>query len=108
VSKFQRKPWGDLPVIIKYEVNTMRFVWFVVVAVASWFFGIIGWAQIIGSIQHAKERSRGATIYTIVIWLVLFGLATLAVVLWLKRFWMVYLGGMAVALIRMLTVGRIE
>ncbi len=46
----------------------MKLVLFIVILVASWFIGLYGWAQIIGSIQNAKSRGTQMTLLTILIW----------------------------------------
>lgn len=56
----------------------MKYVWLVVMFIASWGIGVLGFTQILGSIQHARRRGAGVTIFTILLWLaILIGIAFL-------------------------------
>ena len=46
----------------------MGFILIVVVAIASYFIGVFGFAQIIGSLQNLQARGIAATLLTLLIW----------------------------------------
>lgn len=79
----------------------------IIVLVISWFVGLFGWAQIIGSIQHRKERGI-MTIVTILLWVaILFGIYALCsrfVPGHMKAFYI----GQVISLIQILLQGRIN
>ena len=86
----------------------MKILWMIVIAAVAWFIGIVGWAQIIGSIQHASERGRNATMSTIIVWVVIFGVLTAAVYFFLRKYFIAYLIGLGISMIRILFAGRVE
>lgn len=46
---------------------------FIVIMVVTWFVGVFGWAQIIGSLQNIKQRGLGMTLVTVTIWCAIMG-----------------------------------
>lgn len=86
----------------------MKILWMIVIAAVAWFIGIVGWAQIIGSIQHASERGRKATMSTIIVWVVIFGVLTAAVYFFLRKYFIAYLIGLGISMIRILFAGRVS
>lgn len=79
-----------------------------IVAFVSYFLGVFGWAQIIGSFQHWKVRGTKASIITITLWSVILAAATLAVVKWLRAYLLVYGIVMGIALIMILGSGKMR
>ena len=86
----------------------MKYVWMVVVGWIAWYIGIWGWAQIIGSFQHARERGTKLTLCTLAIWIVLLGTISAFVFFVLNTYFIAYLIGLGIALIKMLCIGKIE
>lgn len=50
----------------------MNFVLFLVVAFLSLLIGVCGFAQIVGSLQNVKMRGMGLTLFTVVLWCLIF------------------------------------
>lgn len=81
----------------------------IVVAVIGLIVGVFGWAQIIGSIQHASERGAGKTLATIIIWAVILGaVAFLFMNVVLTGHVKALLIGYAISLILVLAQGKVE
>ena len=81
----------------------------IVVAVIGLIVGVFGWAQIIGSIQHASERGAGMTLATIIIWTVILGaVALLFMNVVLTGHVKALLVGYAISLILVLAQGKVE
>ena len=85
----------------------MFFAWLGVIVV-SLLLGIFGWSQIVGSIQHARERHGLATFLTIIIWLAILTGGALLVIFVLPKFLWGMIGGYGASLIAVLLSGRIR
>lgn len=46
---------------------------FIVIMIITWFVGVFGWAQIVGSLQNVKQRGIAMTLFTISIWCLIMG-----------------------------------
>ena len=80
-----------------------------IVGVIGWVVGLFGWAQIIGSVQHAHERGPVMTCVTIVLWIVI--LAVLAGLFWkvfLTDYISSFLIGYAISFVMILLHGNVE
>lgn len=86
----------------------MKIILFIVVLVLSYLFGVWGFCQIIGSIQHRFERSVRATVLTILIWIaILTGVFFLARAFFHNQMTAYYIGT-GVSLLMTLLSGRIQ
>lgn len=75
---------------------------------AGYFIGIWGWAQIIGSIQQFQNRGPKASFATILIWVILIGVATALVYFLLPKYLISYLVGLGIGLVNILISGKIR
>ena len=89
--------------------NMGATVTMILVGIAGWVIGLFGWAQIIGSIQHAAERGATKTFITIVLWIVI--LAVFAGLFWkvfLTDYITAFLIGYAISLVMILMHGNVD
>lgn len=80
----------------------------IVTIVLSFLVSLFGFSQIIGSAQHASVRPIGATIFTIVLWLVILLVVAILVHLYFSKFAVSYYIGTGAGLLATLFSGRIE
>ena len=85
-----------------------KIVTTIVVGYLTYFLGLFGWTQIVGSIQKWKVRGAKASMMTITLWTVIFAAVTLVIVKWLPDYRWPYKIGMGIALILILGAGEIE
>lgn len=86
----------------------MKYVLMIVFGVIGWFVGILGWAQIVGSIQQFRNRGPAASMYTIILWAILLGGATAIVFFLLRKYLVAYLIGLGIGLVQILFAGEIK
>ncbi len=84
----------------------MTIFLYIIIAVAAWFIGNWGWAQIVGSLQNIKARPN--LIVTIIIWLVILFAGYLLLAKLLPKYVISLLIGYAVALVIILFQGKIR
>lgn len=64
----------------------MGFIIFVVVLFLSFMLGTFGFAQVIGTLKYWRNFKLGSAIFTIVLWIIILGLAAMAVIAWLSDY----------------------
>ena len=80
----------------------MYGIWASLAVFISYFTGIVGWAQLVGSIRYRKVRGPKLTALTVLVWLVIFAAFTAAVYFLLSRVFVAYLVGLAISLVAIL------
>lgn len=86
----------------------MFYLWFVLIAFGSYLIGAWGFPQIVGSLQYARLRGPGLTLFTIVVWLAILAAAAVCVHLWLFPYRVGYYIGTALSFFATLGAGKIE
>ena len=82
----------------------MYYVILVIIGYLSWFFGVLSFCQIIGSI---RTRQNGF-LATILIWLALIGIVSVLVHSFLSNYFIGYLVAMSLSFIKVLFLDKIE
>ena len=86
----------------------MTYILFIVVLAVSFFVGVFGFSQIIGSLQNIRVRGIGLSLFTIILW----GGILASTFLLMKRFFpdnaLAYYIGMGVSFVSVLTQGKIQ
>lgn len=85
----------------------MEIVYFILVAVGAWIFGVFGWAQIIGALQNLSTRGPKMLI-TLLIWLVIIGTTLFLILKFLPAKIWAWVIGMVVSLVLVLLQGKVE
>ena len=86
----------------------MSYFLFIIVLAVSFFIGVFGFSQIIGSLQNIKNRGIGLSLFTIILWC-----GILAATFFIKnRFFpdnsTAYYIGMGASLVAVLMQGKIQ
>ena len=92
-------------IVLLIAAGAMLYLSGIIGAVAvfgGYLLGVLGWAQIIGSLRYIRMRGAKASFLTIMIWLVILGAASFAVYAWLNKAFLAYLVGLAISFITIL------
>lgn len=77
-------------------------IWAALAVFISYFTGIVGWAQLVGSIRYRSVRGPKLTALTVIVWLVIFAALTAAVYFLLSSVFVAYLVGLVISLVSIL------
>lgn len=85
-----------------------NFALHVLVFFGTYFAGVCGFAQIVGSLQSVKQRGQKLTVSTILLHTVLLGTIAFAVLHFIPQFKIALIVGYIVSLIKILLAWKIE
>lgn len=81
---------------------------YIIVFIVSWIIAVLGFCQIIGSIQNALFRGPGMTLFTIVVWGVILGIVCFVVHRYFPSQKIAYYAATVIGLFLSLTSGKIK
>ena len=81
----------------------------IIVIIVSYYVGVFGWSQIVGSIQNVKTRGWGLTIFTITLWSLIIGGSIALIILFCDYWvWIISILASLISLIQTLKAGKVE
>ncbi len=78
---------------------------FIIVAVLAWLVGVIGWAQIIGSLQNLYIRKN--LLFTLILWIVIMALGAYFAIVKFNSLWAL-ITGYIISFVQICSAGRIQ
>ena len=78
---------------------------FIIVAVLAWLVGVIGWAQIIGSLQNLYIRKN--LLFTLILWIVIMALGAYFAIVKFNSLWAL-IAGYIISFVQICSSGRIQ
>lgn len=78
---------------------------FIIAATIAWLGGVLGWTQMIGSIQNLRVRK--SLLYTLLLWIVLMALGTYCAIITFNSLWALIVG-YTISFIQVISSGKIE
>lgn len=84
----------------------MNILIFILITIATWFIGVFGFCQIIGSIQYVRVRAIPLTLFTVLFWVSVLGIITTIILMFLNTYKVALFIGYIVALLMSLSAGK--
>ena len=78
---------------------------FIIVAVIAWFVGVLGWAQIIGSIQNLGIRKN--LLFTLMLWIIIMVAGAYFAIATFNSVWAL-VAGYGISFVQIIRSGKIE
>ena len=78
---------------------------FIIVAVIAWFVGVLGWAQIIGSIQNLRIRKN--LLFTLILWIIIMVAGAYFAITTFNSVWAL-VAGYGISFVQIIRSGKIE
>lgn len=89
-------------------MSLWKYALHVLVFFGTYFAGVWGFAQIVGSLQNIKQRGPKLTVFTVLLHTILLGAIAFAVLHFIPQFKISLIVGYIISLVKILLAGKIE